>query len=102
MQDIDQFRTTVGITLRSKNQVIVPPCIKKGNDGPFSRDLLRSILVNFCDSADVSSSSLLCNCLICSKKFSMRILFALFLSSSICTESEYKVSEIEYIKLSIP
>lgn len=80
---------------------IIPFCIKKGNGGIFSRGLLRSIFVNLCDSADVSSSSLLCNCFICSRKFPIRILFALSLSSSICTESN-KMRSITYFCFPFP
>lgn len=67
----------------------LPACAKNGNDGwSLSRSLLRSIRVNLCDSADVSNSSLLCNCFMCSKKLPMRILLALFRSSSMCIISD--------------
>lgn len=83
--NVKECKILIGVMIEKSD--IVPPCMKKGNGKLFSRGLLRSILVNLCDSADVNNSSLLCNCFICSKKFPMRILFALSLSSSICTES---------------
>ena len=60
-----------------ERQYNIPLSEKKGKGGPPARRLSRSIFVNFCDSAEVNRSSLLCNCFMCPRKLSINILFAL-------------------------